>query len=97
MHITQVLDAENTFSEELAIPGGSGVLSAAVTISGTGNMRVVVQTRAQDQPDWVDLFFATTAGRFPLANYGSGPMRFGVKTGDWVSGSFTGSMGYSRA
>ncbi len=96
MYITKALDAENVFSEEITIPG-DGVLSAALTLTGSGSMRVVVQVRPRADTTWVDLFFAVGAGRYSLTPYGSGPMRFGVKLGDWTSGSIDGTMSYSRS
>jgi hypothetical protein len=88
--ITKSITAQNTFSDELTVTNNNFNFS----LSGTWVATVTVQRKFYNESDWLDVEEFTsnieTVGYEPEKN---AQYRFGVKTGDFTSGTVVGRLG----
>jgi len=92
---TNTITAQNTFSDPIALKTG-GLL----TLTGTWTATVSVQRLVEGTTTWVDVtnnsgtaFTATTNGTYNITPVSvPGVYRWGVKTGNFTSGSIVGTL-----
>lgn len=92
---TYTIGAQNTFSTPLALKTG-GLL----TLTGAFTATVSVQRQVEGTTTWVDVtnnsgtaFTATTEGTYNITPVSvPGIYRWGVKTGNYTSGSIVGTL-----
>lgn len=82
------INAQNTFSAAVNVRNYFNFSLISSSFSGT----VTLQRRFNDSDSWRDIATYTTDFEGWDQQPGGGQIRFGVKTGDFTSGSITGRL-----
>lgn len=96
---TDSVSAQNTFGRPVALKKG-GVLTLQGTFSATVSLQRLLEGTTLDSPTWIDVTnnsgtatTFTTVGTYQISPIEvPGIYRWGVKTGNYTSGTVTGTL-----
>jgi hypothetical protein len=83
------IDAQNTFSDPVLVDGAFSFSLLGTAFTGT----VTIQRRFNNDDTWRDINTFTTDFEGNDYQAGSAQLRFGIKTGEYSSGSVLGRLG----
>lgn len=90
-YVTASLTAQNTFSDSLTVRNDK-LHSIAFSLEGTWAATVHLQAQRSGSSNWIDIATRTSNDAVHVSLPGSFNYRFGVKTGNYTSGTVIGVL-----
>jgi len=90
-YVTATIGAENTFSDALTVRGNRPH-KISFSLEGSWTATVHLQCRRKDSSNWIDIASRTSNDAVEISLQGEFDYRFGVKSGNYGTGSVIGVL-----